>query len=114
MASRIRASPPVASQAQPCPELRRSGRSPISSAEMLQQQRCGIARGQSLLDRLSISLFRAGEEAGPEQITRIVIKNDPSQIEIGRDERDADARALEQSRIPPIPAVACVGNEAAL
>jgi hypothetical protein len=82
--------------AQLIPEFRRSGRRPTAAAELFQRQRYAIASRQSHLDRLAIGLFRAGVEAWPEQIARILIKDDPSPLEIRRDEQRADARALEQ------------------
>lgn len=81
---------------------------------MLERQRYAIADGQSQLDRLAGDLFSAGEESGPEQIPRIVIKDYPAPIEIEGDERRANARTFEQSRIPPIFTVAGVGDETAL
>ncbi len=51
---------------------------------MFQRQRYAIASGHSHLDRLAVGLFRAGVEAGPKQVARVVIKDDPAQLEIGR------------------------------
>src|SRR5262249_35863950 len=100
--------------AQPIPEFRRSHRSPNSFAEMLKRQQYALAGAKSQLDRIAVDVFRASEETGPDQIARVVIKDDPAKLEIGGDERYAHSRAFEQPRIPPVPAVAGVGDETGL
>src|SRR6266508_3919125 len=54
--------------AQPIPELRRSGRSPNTFAEMLKWQRYAIAGAKSQLIRIAVDLFIAGGEDGHGQI----------------------------------------------